>query len=106
MRLPKDLNSEQVAQAIIPGSSQRIAVTNSNAQSNGFTAGTKLVKLFATVDVWIVFGTNPVAVANDGSSFFLPGGICAHFGVPSTATKLGVIRDSSNGTLHLLEAKQ
>ena len=100
--LPIDRNARGI-QAIGPGVSQRLSFTGTSAQSSAVGVNTRLVQLFATEDCWVVFGTNPTAAVNDGSSFFLPGGIFLYYGISGSA-KIAAIQDSTSGYLHIIEA--
>jgi len=91
-------NIREHYQCIATGASQKIAVTGTAALSAAITTG--IVRLFSTKDCWIVFGNNPVAVANDGDSFFLPGGIIEYY-VINHGQKLSVIQDVAAGDLHI-----
>lgn len=87
--------------AIYPGTVQNIATSASNAQSAAFGSTSKLVRLHATQDVYVLFGSNPVATASTG--FLLKAGFTEHFGV-TPGEKLGVLRVSADGILSVCEA--
>lgn len=91
-------------QAIYPRRSQKVSVGAVAASSGEMDA--HIVELFATTDCWVVFGEgpgdSPVAVANDGSSFFLGGGLFKYYGL-QPGVVLSVIRDSASGDLHIIE---
>lgn len=105
-------------QAIIPGATEVIAFTNSASQSRAFSQrgandafnvdNCTLIRLFATQDCWIAFGSNPTAaVVSSGAKenmYHLPGGFLDFIGV-TPGQKLSVIRDTANGTLYITEAK-
>jgi hypothetical protein len=97
-------------QAIVPGTSHKVAFTNASAQiPSQMGDATTLVRVFATQDCWIKIGANPTAVAPisgtpQEDTMFVAGGIFAYFGV-NPGQKLAVIRDSANGSLFVTEAK-
>ena len=93
--------SAQGFQALIPGTCQRVSYTASAAQSAAL-GNTVIVQLYSTTDCWIKFGSNPTAVANDGTSVFLPGGMVICYGV-TAGHKVSAIRDSASGDLHIVE---
>lgn len=94
-------------QTIYPGRSQQVSFNATSALSSTLQSNTTLIKLFATQNCWVRLtstqGHNPVAAANDGFSFYVPGGFIDFFGV-YPGTKLAVIQDSTSGTLYILEA--
>lgn len=88
-------------QAIYPGVSQVKAFTNTSAQATALGKGTSLIRVFATQDCHLAFGTSPTAVAT-GANLFLPANTVEYIGVvPST--KVAVIRDTANGNLFITE---
>lgn len=89
-------------QAIIPGTCQKVSYTGTAAQSSALSLATTIIQLYATTDCWVKFGSNPTAVANDGTSLFLPGGMILYYGI-TPGNKLSVIRDSTSGDLHVIE---
>lgn len=89
-------------QAIYPGRSQRLSVGGSSTQSLSLLSATTIVELFATTDCWVVFGANPTASVNDGSSFFLAAGLFKCYGV-QPGVKIAVMQDSTSGDLHIIE---
>ena len=117
---PSEKNASDF-QAIVPGKTHIIAFTNSSIQSNAFEIRsssedisadhTTILRLFATQDCWLNFGSNPTAVANSAGapgnkddSYFLPGGFIDFIGV-RPGEKLAVIRNSANGNLYITEGK-
>jgi hypothetical protein len=95
------LNPEMF-QCISPGTSQVLTVGAASVQSALPQPGVSIVRLFATVDSWISFGSNPTAVAEGASSLFLPGGIVEYFQISSTE-KIAVIQSSTAGKLYITE---
>jgi len=86
-------------QAMVPGVAQTVAIGATSIQSNKWQTGVTIIRVFATVDCYLAFGTDPTA--ND-SSHFCPGGIIQYFGV-FNYDELAVIRKSSDGTLYIME---
>lgn len=97
-------NQKESFEAIVPksGTSQKLNISASSVQGSAFTAGTTLIRLFATNDCYIDTGSNPTALA-DGTSMFIPGGITEYIGV-QPGQKLAVIQFSQNGLLFVTEA--
>ena len=91
-----------IFQVITQGVSQVLAVDGTSVQSASWQATTTIVRLFATQDMFIKFGANPTAIANDSGSFFLPGGIVEYFAVRGTE-KLAAIQSTTAGTLYVTE---
>lgn len=89
-------------QCLRPGASQRLAFTATSAQLTALGGSTNMVRVFATQDCWLAFGANPTAVANDGSSVFVPGGVVQFF-LAEPSEKIAAIRDANNGDLHVME---
>lgn len=88
-------------QAISPGASYAYdTATGASAQGATPTAGVTIIRLFATEDCWIAFGSNPTAVA--GSSMFLPAGIVEYFEL-STGERIAFLAVSKAGKLYLTE---
>lgn len=93
--------------------SQYVSFTSSSAKSGLLDDETSLVEVFPTQDCWISIIANAdsqnskpsqsaVAVANIR---FCPGGMVNFIGVPPGVTSpvVAVIRDSTDGTLHVTE---
>lgn len=81
---------------------QKVSFTGTAASSNAVKANTRVVVLYATEDCWVKFGTAPTAVANDGSSIFIPAANYRPF-VVGASDKVSVIQDSAGGDLHITE---
>ena len=80
---------------LTPGVSSKVAVGSTSAQS-GAILGT-IVRLVATTNCHVAFGSNPTAVA-DGTCMFVPAGIVQLVPVTS-GQKLAVIQDLAAGNL-------
>lgn len=89
----------RVMPLITPGTSQDVSVTGTSAQSVALGAGTTIVRLMATTDCRLAFGSNPTAVS---TGYFLPA--YQEMFVPVTpSSKIAAIRNSANGTLNIVE---
>lgn len=89
-------------EAIIPGVSQLVAAAVASGQSAALGVGTSLVRLFSTVDCFILVGANPTALV-DGTSMFLPGGIVEYFGVTGGQKIAVIAAGASTGSLYVTE---
>lgn len=95
----RDLNGWRVP-AFRPGSTQSAAFTSSSAAiSNAVGANTRVVRLVATTDCFVAFGSAPTATT---SGLFLPAGVPEYFRVDS-GDKVAAIRSTSDGTLYVTE---
>jgi hypothetical protein len=83
---------------IRPGVTVKVAFGPASAASAVVGAG--IVRLVATADCHIVFGTTPTA---DATCLFLPGNVPEYFAC-STGDQVGVIQDSSAGNLYITPA--
>jgi len=114
-----------VVQAARPLSSQNITTSGSSQQSNAFQAGdpgftynadgtvntnvqsfTQHIRVVATTNCWISFGTNPTAATSGaGGSILIPAYTPEYFFV-NKGEKLAVIQDAASGTLNIAECVQ
>lgn len=114
---PSD-NNVDAFQALVPGEglNHYKDFTASNTYSANLDANTSMVSLFATQDCWcrlVPSSSSDVAAAPSGegvkgSSFFVPGGITAFFGIPKTegtVYRVAVVRDTISGRLHISEGR-
>ncbi len=83
---------------IRPGSTQKIAVSSTSAQSE--PADGNVVRLLATVDCHIAFGASPMA---DAGSLFLPANTPEYFACYGT-DKVAVVSDGADGALYITPA--
>lgn len=87
--------------AIYPtGTSQKVAF-DSSTQSSAFAANTTLIRVIATQDCHLKFGTSPTALT-DGTCVFLKAGLPEYFGVIGLQ-KVAAIKDSAAGSLFITE---
>ena len=89
--------------AVNPGVSQKVSFTATSAQATTAVVST-IVYLLSTQACWVVFGTNPTAAANDGASFFLAANQWRPYAI-TVGHKIAVIRDATNGDLHITEGQ-
>lgn len=87
-------------------SAETKAVSGTSAQSAaigtaGAAPGTDVtVRLVATTDCWLAFGTNPTAVADAADAIFLPSGVVEYMDVVA-GSKIAVIQNSGSGKLNI-----
>ncbi len=86
-------------EAMEPGAAQSVVINSNSVQSTQFSNKTSIIRLFSTVDCFLAFGNNPVAVSGN---YFLPGGIIDFVGV-NNVQRLAVTWSASAGTLYLVE---
>lgn len=89
--------SERPIPAILPGSSQKVALGSASAQSTAINAN--MVRVVSQGDCHLAFGSNPTAAA-DGTCVFLPAGMPEYF-VFTAGNKIAVIQDSAAATGNL-----
>ena len=89
-------------QVISPGASQAITTGAASVQAADFASGVTILRVFATQDCWIAFGTSPTAVVEGSSSMFLPAGIVEYF-ERKELEKIAVIQASTAGKLYITE---
>jgi hypothetical protein len=99
-KLAASESTEFVFQAMYPGTSQKVAYTNTSAQSTALGVGTTLIRVVSTTDCFIKIASNPTAVAD--TSLFLKAGIPEYFGVTG-GYKVAAIRLTDNGSLYVTE---
>lgn len=90
---------------IIPGTSQKVAY-DSSVRSAAFGTRTTVIRLIASTDAHVAFGTEavpttPTALA-DGTCVFLKANIEYYFGV-IPGSKIAAIKDSVAGNLFITE---
>jgi hypothetical protein len=81
-----------------PGATVNVAVGASSNASGPL--GSTVVRVVATTDCHVCFGSNPAADAN---CLFLPANMPEYFAC-DPAEKIGVIRDSADGMLYVTPA--
>ncbi len=87
-------------EAMEPGAGAPITfITGSSLAYSGFNAKTSIIRIFATKDCFLAFGTGPIVTS---SSYFLPGGIIDFIGVNGQQT-LAVVGSTAGGILYLTE---
>lgn len=119
--LHSDVEGEVVMALRPSGRVQNLSIGASSVQSAPFTAvnqntsgldtglltslptGTTHVRLVATTDCWVAFGTNPTASSTSGS-ILLPANSVEYFPV-DTSDLIAVIQNASAGTLNISECE-
>jgi hypothetical protein len=82
-----------------PGTAQTVAISGSSTQSAAMGQYTSAVRLCATVDCYVAFGTNPTATS---SSLYLPANVPEYFAVRESC-EVAVLQVSTGGTLSVVE---
>lgn len=78
-----------------------VTIGAASAQSAAMPATTRSVRLVATVDCFVEFGTNPTATSSGAATgFYLPAGAVEYF-TAIEGQKVAVIQASGSGTLYL-----
>ena len=99
-------------QALVNGLNHYVDYTNMARYSLDFESSTTILFLFSTTDCWVRIvlssSSDVASVGSDsskGDSFFVPGGISYFVGIPfvKSTYKLSVIRNASDGRLHITE---
>ena len=99
-RLAKELNTNESIQAAAPGTTQTITTSGSSAAiSTAFGNNTRLVRIVATEDVNIKFGSSPTATTSDP---FIPANQVEYFKV-TAGEKVAAIQNSAAGTVYVTE---
>jgi len=93
--------SGQIMQAARPGTVQNVSYDTST-QSSAFGANTTMVRLVATTDAHVAFGSNPTATT---SSLRLVAFTPEYFLV-DPSTKIAAIKNATAGTLNVTEFGQ
>lgn len=98
MPLARDING-QFVQALTVVTPQRVSVGAASAQSAVFGATTRVVRVAASTDCHIAFGTNPTATT---TSTYLPAGAVDYFAVEA-GQRAAVIRATVDGFVSVVE---
>jgi hypothetical protein len=124
MTIKTDIHGLAV-QAARPATSQTLTVGAASVQSNPFQVATSPtgsyagspqaaggpittpnqtlhIRLVATADSWIAFGSNPTAAASGVGSIFLPAGVPEYFWVVP-GERIAAIQNSAGGLLNVAE---
>lgn len=97
------MGREKGFEAMVPGSSQIVAISNSSTYTTLLNDHTTLARLFATQDCYLGFnGSSPTVSGSSG--YFLPGGIIDFVGVGGK-TKIAVLWSGVNGLLYVTEGQ-
>jgi len=95
-KMSTDGNARPI-QAVRPSSAQNVTVSGASAASTAFIGN--LVRLYSSVDVYVTFGTAPVATT---SGMFLPAGYVEYFRC-EPGEKVAALAPSGSGTLNVTE---
>ena len=85
---------------IIVGNHEAVAITNTSTQSPVFQSGVTVVRLSATVDCYVSFGTNPTA---DSGDMYLNAFVAENFGVKEGWRVACMRVGGNNGSLSVAE---
>ena len=98
--LARSHNKSETIQAVAPGTTQTITTSGSSAAiSTAFATGTTVVRIVATEDVNIKFGSSPTATTSDP---FIPANQVEYFKV-TAGEKVAAIQNSAAGTCYVTE---
>lgn len=106
--MPKDSQGNIIpALSILPAGGQKVAVTATSARTaNDFKAGTQVITVYATEDMYLELGDSAVVALNT-TSFFLAKGIYYNIVVNDLNelkfTRIAAIRATADGTLYVHE---
>lgn len=106
-RLPLDANSHPIpALRLKSGGAHAIASTTASARNSvAFGAGTRIVSVYATQDVYLKFGGSGVTATS--ADHFFPAGIYYDFAIggggAGHSAHLAVLRRSADGTVYVSE---
>ena len=103
-----DLN-QTYFQAMVALKSWKLDFTNTSAELGPFASTTTLISIFPTQDCWVKIGSGSQTAAAissgaSGTSVFCPGGIQNFLGC-DPGDRLAVVRDGTNGSIHVCECK-
>lgn len=107
--LPTDVNANVIpAMRLKTGGAHSIAVTATSARNaTAFNADTKVISLYATVAVFVKFGTSTVTAAN--TDHYFPAGTYYDVAISGgdvkgpQSTHIAVLAVSGNGTVYISE---
>jgi hypothetical protein len=98
--LARSHNKSETIQAVAPGTTQTITTSGSSAAiSTAFATGTTVVRIVATEDVNIKFGSSPTATTSDP---FIPANQVEYFKV-TAGEKVAAIQNTAAGTCYVTE---
>lgn len=96
-------NNGNLVQALVPGTTQTVAIGAASTQSTAVGASTKFVRLVGTVDCHVQLGADPTA--SQTTSLYLPAGVVEYLPITG-GWKVATIQRSggSTGSLFVTEA--
>jgi hypothetical protein len=102
MAQARDSQNRIIARVLAVNSAQTVSTGATSAQGALWQSTTKMVKIIATANAWIAFGTNPTASAAGVNCVYLPAGSVIDFAVVQ-GQKAAVIQDSAAGKVCMVE---
>lgn len=101
--LPLDANRSPIPDIMGNwAAAQRVPVGTASTQSN--VIGSTMAKIVSDTNCYYSVGTSPTASGTTSGSFFLAAGVPDSVILSSTAMKIAVIRQSTDGSLFILPA--
>lgn len=71
--------------------SQIMSPAAGHSESAAFNSKSKYLEMISSVAFWAAFGTAPVALSADTTSFYVPANIIVRKEIPAGATKISII---------------
>ena len=85
------------------GNAQNVTYSSSSKASDQIGAYTDVVRMVCSTDCYVAFAVSgQSAVANDSTGIFLPANVPEYMRISKSAT-VYVVRDTSDGTINILE---
>jgi hypothetical protein len=92
-----------IFQVISPGISSVVTVGAVSSTLSMPTSGVTVLRLFATADCFVAFGSSPTAAVEGSGSLFLPAGIVEYFERKDGETLAVIAANSATGKLYVTE---
>ena len=86
-------------QAMRPGIVQNITTSGTSAQSSALNSETRVVRLIATTNTYVAFGSNPTATS---SSMYLTASSSEYF-IVAGGSKIAALQVGDSGILNITE---
>lgn len=93
-------SAETVALSTTTAPSSAIGTAITNPSGNQADSDTRIVRVVSTADVWLEFGSAPVAVAESAGAVYLPAGLVEYFRILA-GYKIAGILASGTGSLNI-----
>ena len=99
----KSHGRDNAFEAIFPGTSQVVSVTNggSSTQSAATGSSTKMIRVVASAGCFIEIGSSPTAT--NSTSMFIPASVVCLFGITG-GHKVAVKDNAANASVYITEA--